>query len=192
MERAYIIAFVMAFSMLPHTALGQHTVEFSLIINNTDNTVYIPGRGEMSSSSLGSTTNYPNPPHFYLASYLSNLLTGIVAKDALNLFYGSDSSSHTLGIQQDSGDARIFIPATVGDWNNIDRRMRMIEKGKFLTEFSPSFGFPMSGFYYTVTIMLRYSGINLTGDPVLGKGRMKLRIENLGEHNGTPVVSITR
>jgi hypothetical protein len=160
--------------------LAQHTIEYKLNINNTAHNVYVPGLGEILPSGLGPLTSYSTPPHFYIASYLSNQLSGLVASEGRNLYYGKGPGNHTIGIQQDLQNSRMLLTFTQGDWQNIERVILLIEAGKFLMELSPAFGFPSAGALYPVTIMLRYPGIDLTGDLTTGKGSMSLAIENKG------------
>ncbi len=188
MKRVFIM-FVLTTILIP-SVYAQHTFEIFLVLNNTENTVYIPGIGELSSSELGSIKSYV-PEHFYIASYSNNFLAALIARDGLKVMYGSEGEFHTLGIQQNLDNSRIFLPVTLGDWRVIERRIPLIEAGRFLTEFSPVFGFSMSSLYSTV-VMLKYAGINLTGDEILGKGRMKLIMENLGVNNGNVMVSIRK
>jgi len=185
--RRVLIVFLLIEMLIP-SVYAQHTFEIFLVLNNTENTVYIPGIGELPSSGLGPIKSYI-PEHFYIASYSNNFLTGLVAKHGLKIMYGSEGEFHTLGIQQNLDNSRIFLPVTLGDWRVIERRIPLIEAGKFLIEFSPVFGFSMSSLYSTV-VMLKYAGINLTGDEILGKGRMKLIMENLGVNNGNVMVRI--
>jgi len=189
MKRLLVFLLVIAVSAAP--AGAQHTMEVSVVINNTDNNVYVPGIGEMDSSGLGAFNEYV-PEHFYIASYLGGVVTGLAAKEGIKVFYGGSQGRHVIGVQQALDGPGVFVAMTRGDWQAIDRRMDIIEAGKFLMEVSPVFGFDIQGMYYPVTIMLRYSGIMLVGEKYLGTNRVRLSIENVGVSDGNVNVEITK
>jgi hypothetical protein len=160
-----------------------------LTINNTANTVYVPGVGEQASS--GISGEYTNPPHFYLASYSGNFLNGLVAKNGQKLSVGGDASSHYLQVDQNLTGSRMYLTATQGDWKAIDSRISLIEGGNFLSQISPSFAFPLGGLY-PIRLLLKYPNIDLQGDFILGKGQHRLVIENKGLSAGKPVIEIRK
>jgi hypothetical protein len=158
-------------------------------INNTVNTVYIPGVGELPSS--GISGEYSNPPHFYLASYSGGFLNGLAAKNGEKLVVGSGSDSHFIEIEQELNSSRVYLTTTQGDWHAIENRISLIETGRFLSQISPSFAFPLGGLY-PITLLLKYTNIDIAGDIILGKGQHRLVIENTGVSGGKPVVQITK
>ena len=182
-----ISALLTIFLAAPHASA--YTLNVRLTINNTDNTVYIPGVGAQSSD--GISGEYTSPPHFYLASYSGGFLNGLAAKSGQRLAVGSGSDYHFLKIDQDLTNSRVFLTSTQGDWSAIDNRISLIETGKFLSQVSPSFAFPLGGLY-PVTLLLKYQNIDLAGDLVLGKGQHRLVIENKGLSSGKPVVEISK
>jgi len=184
------LAFLFAvFLTLPN--VSAHTLSVRLNVNNTQNMVYIPGIGEVPSGSLGVENSYPSPPHFYMASYSAGFLNGLAAKSGQGLLAGSGSGSHFIEIEQNLTNSRVFLTATSGDWHAIDNRISLIETGKFLSQVSPSFAFPLGGLY-PVRLLLKYSNIDLEGGLSLGKGQHRLVIENKGISGGKPVVQISK
>ena len=181
------MAFLIVAVSLPSTSA--YTLNVKLTINNTANTVYIPGVGEQASS--GISGQYTEPPHFYLASHSGNFLNGLASKNGERLTVGSDADSHFLQIDQNLTNSRIYLTATQGDWRTIDSRISLIEAGNFLSQISPSFAFPLGGLY-PIELLLKYQNIDLQGDFILGKGQHRLVIENKGLSAGRPVIEIKR
>jgi len=188
MKKFILLAFLFVFLTVPNASA--YTLSVRLNINNTVNTVYIPGIGDVPSESLGETS-YPNPPHFYLASYSGGFLNGLAAKSGQNLVVGSDSNSHFLEIEQELNSSRIFLTATQGDWHAIDSRISLMEAGRFLSQISPSFAFSLGGLY-PIRLLLKYPNIDLAGDFSIAKGQHRLVIENKGVSGGKPVVEIRK
>jgi hypothetical protein len=184
-----LVSLLIAFSFMLSSASAR-TLTAKLTINNTQNTAYIPGIGEVPSGSLGSTS-YPSPPHFYLASYSGGFLNGLAARNGQSLAAGNGSDSHFLQLEQNLTNSRIYLAAAPGDWHAIDNRISLIEAGKFLSQISPSFAFPLGGLY-PIRLLLKYPNIDIAGDLVLGKGQSRLIIENKGLSGGKPVVEIRK
>lgn len=195
MRKGYVIPFfviilaVFVLFLFPQARGQGHTIQIKLNINNTSNTVYIPGIGEVSAGGLGSA-NYTDPPHFYLASYSGSYLTGLVAADGNSLGVSNTATYHTLEIDQDMGE-KTFLVLSQGDWNNIDKEIIGVESGKFLKYPSPSFGFGL-GDYYPVTVLLGYTDIDIEGSLDQSKGILKLTIENKGISGDRPVIEIRK
>ena len=184
-----ITAMIFAICVMPVAMAQGHTMQVRLNINNTSNTVYIPGVGEVPAGSLGSAT-YPSPEHYYLASYSLNFLTGLVAANGNYIGVATAPGYHTMEIGQDVG-GRTFLVFSQGDWNNIENQIIPIEAEKFLKYASPSFAFGL-GTYYPVTVMLRYTDIDIVGDVDQSKGLLRLTIENMGVSGGRPVVEVRK
>jgi len=188
MQKFLLIPILLAM-LLAVPSASAYTLNVRLTINNTANTVYVPGVGEQPSS--GISGQYSSPPHFYLASYSGGFLNGLAAKNGQRLAVGAGSGSHFLELDQNLTNSRIFLAATQGDWNAIGNRISLIEAGNFLSQVSPSFGFSLGGLY-PVTLLLKYQNIDLAGDLSLGKGQTRLVIENKGLSGGKPVVEISK
>lgn len=188
MKKILLAAFLACAFILP--TASAYTLSVRLNINNTQNTVYIPGIGELPSGSLGSSS-YPSPPNYYLASYSGGFLNGLAAKNGQNLVVGNGSNYHFIEIEQNLTDSRIFLTATQGDWHAIDGRISLIEAGKFLSQISPSFAFPLGGLY-PIRLLLKYPNIDIEGGLILGKGQHRLVIENKGISGGRPVVEFRK
>jgi hypothetical protein len=189
MQKSLLISLLVAFSFTLPSACA-HTLIVRLNINNTQNTVYIPGMGEQASGYLGGETSYPviSP---YLASYYGGFLNGLAAKNGESLKAGNGSGSHFIQLEQNLTNSRIFLAAAPGDWHAMDNRISLIETGKFLSQVSPSFTFPLGGLY-PVRLLLKYPSIDIQGDLILGKGQTRLVIENKGLSGGKPVVEIRK
>ena len=169
-------------------ASGQgHTTQVKLNINNTVNTIYIPGQGEISAGSLGFAT-FNNPDHFYLASYSGGYLTGLVAADGDLLEVSNTGTYHSLKIDQAS-EGKTLLIFSQGDWSNVQKEIEGFENGKFLKYPMPSFGFGLGG-YYPLDVMLSYNDIDIDGTLGQSKGNIKIRIENKGVTDNKPVVEI--
>jgi hypothetical protein len=176
-------------ALLMSGSASAYTLNVRLTINDTVNSVYIPGVGEQPSS--GISGEYTSPPHFYLASYSGGFLNGLAAKNGQRLAVGAGSDYHYIQLDQNLTNSRILLASTQGDWNAMDRRISLIEAGNFLSQVSPSFAFPLGGLY-PVTLLLKYQSIDLAGDLSLGKGQHRLVIENKGLSGGKPVVEIRK
>jgi hypothetical protein len=164
-------------------------MQVRLSINNTSNTVYIPGVGETPAGSLGSAT-YDNPPHYYLASYSGSYLTGLVSYAGNSIAVSGNPGSHVLEVDQNVGVSTMLV-FSQGDWNSIEKVILPVESGSFMKNPSPSFGFGL-GTYYPVTVLLRYTDIDITGSLDQSKGTLRLTIENMGVSGGKPVIEIRK
>jgi hypothetical protein len=191
---AAAVTFVVPFMVLTGGAFAQsHTLVVRLNVSNSYNNVYVPGVGELLASDLpASGSTYTSPPHFYLASYLNNVLMGIAAKTGSFLNASSNGYSHSLDIEAPFTNSAVFVAFSQGDWKKMDKVAPLIEAGDFLSQVSPSFSFGL-GALYPVKIILKYSGINLvSGNVMLRKGYHKITIRNEGTEDGKPKVRIER
>jgi hypothetical protein len=188
---AFLVVFLAALSLFsfPQASGEGHTIQIRLSINNTSNTVYIPGVGETPSGGLGPAT-YEDPPHYYLASYSGSYLTGLVAAVGNSLSVSSAPGHHTLEMDQDEGGKALLV-FSQGYWDSIEKVILSVENGKFLGYPSPSFGFGL-GDYYPVAVMLSYPDIDIEGTLDQSKGSLKLAIENTGVSGEKPVVRIRK
>jgi hypothetical protein len=194
MRKAYLTALIIVMAItavlvFPDVQGQGHTIQIKLNINNTSNTVYIPGTGEISAGSLGSAT-YTDPNHYYIASYSGSYLTGLVAADGNSLGASTSSGYHTLELDQNVGEKALLVFSR-GDWDSIEKEIVGLERGKFFTYPSPSFGYGL-GDYYPVTVMLRYTDIDIDGSLDQSKGIFKIVIENMGISGDKPVVELRK
>lgn len=175
------------FSLFLLEVIGEeHTLQIKLRINNTSNYVYIPGIGEEPASELGNET-YTSPTHYYLASYLNNLLIGLVGATGNKLTVSNTSTTHSIEIDQDLTKSRVFLTFTRGDWKTVDKRINLIEMGQFLTQIAPSFAFGL-GNYYPIKIVLSYTNIDIKGKAIKHKGTYEVLVECNESIAGKPVV----
>jgi parallel beta-helix repeat protein len=168
------------------------SIQVKLVLNNTSSKVYIPGVGEKTFSGLTSST-YLTPDHFYLASYLNNVLISLVFsfEKPVSIFTGKTSNTYSLGMDQKFSNSRVFLVFSKGDWRTIDKRMEMIEKGEFLSKVSPSFAFGL-GKQYPIRVALEYNDIAINGSLTVGRGYHKITIENIGESEGKVILRVRR
>lgn len=164
-----------------------------LEINNTEALVYIPvtGEGEKSSSLLGTGT-YTSPLHYYLASYIGNALTGLVASSGTRIFVSNTGTAHKLGIEQDlTPTKKTFLTFTRGDWRNIDNRMSLIKSGIFFDQIKPTFGFGL-GFLYPIKIIIQQPGFDIINNHIIQKGRQGMTIAYNGSVNNFPTIVVEK
>lgn len=167
------------------------TAQISLTINNTANTVYIPGTGELQSSSLGQPANYTAPKYFYLASYVNNTLSALVADRGNRLFTSNISTRHTIGIDQNAQNSKVLVVFSSGDWRSIDNKIVSITAGTFLSSIKPSFGFGL-GVAYPIKMVLNYTRIDLQEEHILRKGRHGLLISYSEISGSRPAINVSR
>jgi len=153
--------------------------DFQIILelNSTDPNVYIPGVGEVSAGSLGSGTDYTSPTHYYLASYIGNALTALVTHTGKDLFVSNETDNHTIQVSQRLQPIKpVFITFTPGDWNDVEKRMSLIEVGDFLDKITPTFGFGL-GNLYPIKIILEYTNLDIRNHLELRRGTHDLVID---------------
>ena len=187
MRNGLFLAFL-AMMIIPNAAVAQSSLVLELRVNNTDHMVYVPGSGEAAASDLGSRTVFSNPEHYFIASYLSGLLTGMAGESGQGLVTEGGSGYHVIGFEQDLGE-HVLLAFTQGNWETMDNRVTDIEEGKFMGYVSPSFAFGL-GSYHPLKVALRYAGIDIDGSLSLSRGIYKLVIENKGQSGGRPLVEI--
>lgn len=166
------------------------TLNVKLTVNNVANDVYIPGTGEIASGSLGSGTSYPAPDHFYIASYLNNLMYALAGASGSSLYASNDMGTHTIQLNQDLQGSRVNLGFTKGDYNNIEMIIDILEDGTFWLEIAPSLSFGV-GYLNPVKVLLAYQDINITGNMFLHSGMRKITVSNEGYMNGKPIVRIS-
>lgn len=187
---AFALSFVLALQCVQFVNAQDFTVR--LTINNTDSKVYIPGTGERGSSSIGDLTFY-TPPHFYLASYINNVLAGLASARGVSIrAYNppiDPAANHTLEITQTIKDSRIYLAFTEGDYTNIERNIGLIEAGDFLSRVSPSFAYGL-GSMFPIKIVLEYPDIDIGSEFTIRKGEYRLAINYLGVSGNKPVIGV--
>jgi len=186
MKRVLIPVIILLMSVV---FVQAQTLNVKLTINNVQNDVYIPGTGEVASDSLGSGTTYSDPDHFYITSYLNNLMYALVGATGTSLYAGNDASTHTIQLNQDLHGSKVLLGFTRSDYNNIDMVISSIEDGSFWLEIAPSLSFGL-GYLNPVKILLAYTDINITGNLILHSGFRKLMVSNEGFESGKPKVRI--
>ena len=165
-----------------------------LVMNNTNNYVYIPGVGEQNSSTLVDQI-YGDPPNYYVASYLGNVLTGLVFSmripRAIGAGANTTTNTHYMAVEQNIDRSRVFLVFTLGDYKVIENRIRMIETGRFLVNILPSFSYGL-GSKHSLGLALDYADIDLRGRLGLLRGSHDVVLENNGTSGGKPVILISR
>jgi hypothetical protein len=160
-----------------------------LIISNTDNDIFIPGVGILPSDTVD--YQYSLPPHYYMASYLNNVLTGLVFTGRIprGIAAGSDSLSHFITLEQDLENSKILLAFTQGEWKAIAERVTSIESGEFLSNILPSFSYGL-GKNHLAQLSLYYEDTDLEGRFSAKRGIWSLMLENNGTKNGKVAVSL--
>ncbi|UCD03357.1 MAG: VCBS repeat-containing protein [Candidatus Aenigmatarchaeota archaeon] len=164
-------------------------ITIKLVINNTDGYLYIPGRGEVSASIVD--YYHANPPNYYLASYFNNAVKALVFSNRIPRMIAADTegAGHYISLQQDIENSVIFLAFTLGDWTVVQRRIEMIEKGRFMDNPVPSFSYGL-GKKYSTDLSLYYDNIDLQGRLRFGRGSHNIIIENNGTLAGKPMIRI--
>jgi len=177
-------------------AQTNRTFQLYLTINNTSNKVYIPvnGVGEVDSSSLGAGTNYTSKTNDYIASYntATNELVALVANVKANrLFVKNSTNTHTIMLEQNFTEEKVFLVFSTGNYRSIDARIRSIADGTFLSNIKPTFGFGL-GLMYPVKLLLNYTNIDIAGNEILQRGRHGLILNYTNVTGNKPVIEIKR
>ncbi len=162
-----------------------------LILNQTNNTVYIPGVGEVPSASV----NYHSSiaPSYYLASYFRNVVSALVFSSRMPriISAGSDTNTHYIALDQDVENSRLFLVFSIGDNKVIHNRLASIEAGEFLTNILPSFSYGL-GKKHSTALALDYDDIDLDGRLAFRKGSHRIVVENNGSSSGKTKIVIIR
>ncbi|MBL7160872.1 MAG: hypothetical protein ISS93_03425 [Candidatus Aenigmarchaeota archaeon] len=178
------ILWLLAF-LIPLAAMGlsqgqpsAHSMQINLTLNTIEGTIYVPGSGEDVAGNPHSTSP-TSPPHFYLAHYSNNTLTGLVFSQEIPLSISSrtDTDNTYLSLEQNLTHSQAFLVFTSGDYEAIDNRMELIEKGTFLQEISPSFSFSL-GTKNPVKLLLNYTSIDIQGNFTFRKGYHEITLES--------------
>jgi len=169
---------------------GVHSFVITLTLNNTNNTVYIPGIGEQASLGIGPAT-YTNPTAFYLATYLNDNLKGLVFSLETPTSIGVDSATgeHELTLKQDLPNSQVFLVFTRGDYQTINSEIQGIKSGQFLEAFYPTFAYG-PGLINTVTVLLEYASIDIQGDFDFENQDRSLIVEDLGRDGDREIIKI--
>ena len=106
----------------PLASAGNVTVNLNL--NNTQGTVRLPGAGSFPAGQ--SSGMFSDPSRYYIASYLNNMVYGLVFSYQSPLYIMSlpISGGHTLRMASDSQNSNILLTFTRGDW-----RVRLMGQG---------------------------------------------------------------
>jgi hypothetical protein len=79
----------------------QHAIRINLTLNSTDSTIFIPGEGSFPAGTPISR-KLTSAPHFYLASYFSGRLQGLVfsQENPIHISASSNGTHHFLSLEQ--------------------------------------------------------------------------------------------
>lgn len=196
MKSVFLISAVMAFFILSAPALA-YDMKFSLQIDGITNSVYVPGSGEKTLASSDNST-FTAPEHRYIASYGSGILKSLISVDSnligLNMTKSS-TTAHWIGLYTkdwNTTGASALLVFTKGDWRNIDEKIADVESGRFTSYYKPTFGFGI-GNIYAIKILLSYSDIVFSGNPVFSAGRRGIGVYNNGTDSaGRQVMAISK
>jgi hypothetical protein len=163
-------------------------------MNNTAATFYVPGSGEYVFSSLPAQA-YTSPEHFYLASYLGDMLVANIYyyQSPLSVFVEKTAGTYTLGTDMNLSNSIALLVFTQGNsWRVVDNRIDSIEKGSFMEELLPSFSFGL-GEKQSIGAMIEFSGIDITSkNMIFDRGYYRFFVENKGEAGGKDLVAVTK
>jgi hypothetical protein len=155
----------------------EYTLQVTLTINGTENSVYAPGTGALSAGSIGSLTS--SPGDYYLASYDTSALYGLVHfyQTPWSLTASNTQDNHSLVINSSIKNSNIFLVFTRGDWRNVFQFINLIEAGTFLLKPLPSFAYGL-GVKNRVRAILRYTDIDISGIYAAGRGDRSVTLIN--------------
>jgi len=173
------------------SVLIMNRLGLKLWIDGDSGMVHIPGEGEVGASEAD--YQYGRPPHFYLASYSANAVTGLAFVSRVPRLIDTRSSGgkHYIALEQDLEGSQVLLAFTGGDWRAIENRITSLEKGTFLQNPLPSFAYGL-GKDYSAEISLFYGNIDLFGKLRLNKGVNTIKIENNGTYDGKPQITLAR
>ncbi|MCD6496552.1 MAG: VCBS repeat-containing protein [Candidatus Aenigmarchaeota archaeon] len=159
------------------TVLKHNRLHIKLVINNTENNVYIPGQGIKKSSNVNYHSS--DPPYFYLASYLNNVVYALVFENRMPgiIEAENDANTHSISIEGDLDGSRMLLAFTEGGWRTIQDRMSLIQSNVFLTHILPSFSLGLGRNYETV-VALFYNNIDIRGRLKIENGQHQITLEN--------------
>lgn len=187
-----LVVFAVSFALSVPSGLGQeNNITVTLTLNNTDNMGYVPGVGATPVSDLSDTT-WSSPPHYYMASYLNNIIYGIVFAygDPEYISFSKTSSSHSMSVKGGKTSS-IFISFTRGDWRVIEEKIGLIGSYEFLNKISPSFGYGL-GVMRIIKILIKLQDISILNEIILNPGTHEISIEYPYAVGGKPAIYINR
>jgi len=171
---------------------AQYSAQIRLILNNTENTVYIPGNDTSDSGDWGSENLFTSPAHNYIASYNNtNILSGLVSvsDQTHSVIVDGNGSLHKIGLNVSLTNSRILLPFTSGDWKTVEDDILNIETGAFFGFMQPSFSYGV-GLYLPLKIMLNLTMFNITGTESFRMGRQRLVTTNNGVVSNKTVIDV--
>jgi hypothetical protein len=165
------------------------TIQITLTLNNTQNTVYIPGQGEKTIPEAVGT--YSNPTNYYLASYRTNNMKALVfsQQTPISLQVSYNSTHHFLTLNQNITNSQALLTFTRGSYREIDNRISLVEEGSFFSKISPSFSFAF-GETNPLKLALNYTNLDIRGNFTLTRGNYRAIIEDIGALNNKEVIRI--
>lgn len=166
-------------------ALVSLNFQVKILLNDTWDSakIYIPGAGEKTFTQLSQMSPYTDasPPHYYLASYLNNVLLSLVISpdNPLSIHASTIPGKYEMQVDQRFSNSLVFLVFSRGNWRQVNNRIGMIEKGEFLSQISPTFSYGL-GDKYPLKIVLSYDNIDINNTLSLGRGYSRIAIENKG------------
>jgi len=178
-------------------AVSGVSIQVKLILNTTWNSadIYVPGIGEKSFEAFQTLSPHTdaNPPHYYIASYLDDILISLVfsSGNPLSISASTEGGKYELQIDQRFPNFAAFLVFSRGNWRQVNQRIGMIEKEEFLSEISPSFSYGL-GDKYKFRIELSYDNIDFNNTMSVGRGYSRILIENQGAAGDEVTINLTR
>ena len=166
-----------------------HYLQVSLSLNNTGSLVYIPGTGEVPSSSL--PTSSFQPLEYYLASYQNSNLKALVfsRETPISVSVRQNATHHFLALNQTISNSLVFLAFTRGNYQAIERRMPLIRDGSFLTYPLPTFAFSLGG-EPSIKIAIDYNDLDIQSNVSAEGQEINVVVEDIGQANNREVIRI--
>jgi hypothetical protein len=182
-----IASLLFTVSLLITAAQADPALNIKLTLNNTQNTIYIPGIGETTPSA--GTGTYTSPPHYYLASYRTNNMKALVFSQQIpiSLQVSYNSSHHFLTLNQNITNSQTLLSFTRGGYKEIDNRISLVEEGSFFSKISPSFSHTL-GSINPIKIVLNYTNIDIQNTLILRRGVHEIAFESNKTNNNNIIL----
>jgi len=167
-------------------------LSIKLVLNSTEDSIYIPGEGEKTFQTL-STQEYTNPSHYYLASYSNEILKAVVFSQLspVSILTEKGSDTYALGIKQRFSNSMVFLTFSKGNWRVVNNKINLIEKGEFLSSEEPSFSFGV-GSGSILKVFIEYENLKINKTMKIWRGYNKIVVENKGVSDDKVTIGLER
>jgi hypothetical protein len=189
----FVSAMLMCLAALPGCALAQGPDNFTvkLTFDHADSLVYVPVWGE-GVKTLPFTSTWHDAGNWFIASYLNNVLHGIVfmGKSPVSIGLASTQAGHHITLTEGFNGSRSAVVFSKGGWERIGDRMGLLEAGTFMEQISPTFGFGL-GIHHPIKLILEYPGLDFVGDLSMQLGRHDVLFDYNQTVSGKPQIVVS-